>query len=85
MSVHSDFVDGLRKIVPTIVVDPNVVCNLEKYLLGSWTFEEVGSIFFKETGFVRPGTDDSRGIHSRSDRHAAWLKWLVSPVKGKIQ
>lgn len=38
-------------------------------------FEAVGQHFYRDTGYLRPGKDDCRGVHSDDERRAAFDKW----------
>jgi hypothetical protein len=65
-------------------LDPTVETNVDHYLSGPWTFEEVADVYYKETGFMRPGKDDARGIHSRYERQENWMNWLARPYVKKV-
>lgn len=38
-------------------------------------FEAIGQHFYRDTGYLRPGKDDCRGVHSDEERWAAFEKW----------
>ena len=55
--------------------------NADMYLTDKFSFDDVAEIYYKETGFMRPGKDDSRGIHTRTERQSRWLRWLAQYYK----
>jgi hypothetical protein len=43
----------------------------------SLDFEEAGDLFYRATGYMRPGKDDARHIHSHEERAGEWNNWSV--------
>ena len=44
-------------------------------------FERLGEVFRKETGYLRPGKDESpQSGHTYEERQAAWDKWVDDHV-----
>lgn len=39
------------------------------------TFERIASLFYRETGMLRPGKDDRLGEHDYDERWACWNSW----------
>jgi flagellar biosynthesis/type III secretory pathway protein FliH len=48
--------------------------------LEAW--EEEAEAFHQATGYLRPGKDDARGIHSEEERRAAWIGWSKGVASG---
>jgi hypothetical protein len=55
-----------------------MITNRDQYMSGPYDFDQIATIFYNQTGYMRPGKDDARGIHTREQRIEAWEKWLDS-------
>lgn len=61
-----------------------MITNRDHFMSGPFDFDKVADIFYRQTGFMRPGKDDSRGVHSRDQRIDAWEKWLDTPYESGV-
>lgn len=38
-------------------------------------FEDIAEWFYRETGYLRPGKDDARGLHTDEERRERFERW----------
>lgn len=73
--------------VTNVTYFDEIVTNREHYMAlaeNAEDFEVTADAFYRQTGFMRNGKNDARGIHTRGQRDFAFMDWLNSPFMSAI-
>jgi hypothetical protein len=74
--VNAELIVALRNNLPAILAALKVVEAARA--MAEWRsldWEDAASLFYKDTGHLRPGKDDARNVDNHEERASAWRAW----------